>query len=58
LWKAAVLAASLISGALLYFISAYLLRVYEMSFLGEMVIEKIGKIRGIKDGNDKREKRG
>jgi putative peptidoglycan lipid II flippase len=58
LWKAAVLAASLISGALLYFFSAYLLRVYEMSFLGEMVIEKIGKIRGIKDGNDKRGKRG
>jgi putative peptidoglycan lipid II flippase len=58
LWKASVLAASLISGALLYFISAYLLRVYEMSFLGGIVMEKIGKIRGTKDGNDKREKRG
>ena len=34
LWKAAVLAVALLSGALLYFFSAYLLKVYEMRFLG------------------------
>ncbi len=58
LWKAVVLALSLISGVLLYLFSAYLLRVYEMRFLGGIVLEKIGKIRGIKDENDKGEKRG
>ncbi|MFQ5329961.1 MAG: murein biosynthesis integral membrane protein MurJ [Thermodesulfobacteriota bacterium] len=56
LWKATVLTAALLSGACIYVISAYLLRVYEMRFLSGIVMEKIGKIRGIKDGNDKGEK--
>ena len=54
-WQAAVLIVSLLSGVLLYFISAYLLKVYEIRFFYEMIMERRGKMRNGKGNNEKGE---